>query len=523
MQTSYDLVWMAAERTPDHLAIADDRTARRLTYRELVHQVDVVAAGLYARGIRAGTRVATVLPNLFEHCVAILALQRLAAIPMLMNFRLHPDQLSAMMRHGDAEGAIILSDAVLAPKIAAALPPDGVLVSVGGKVTPAEEFSECRGDFAHLPARPRPSREDVSYIFYTSGTTGQPKAVLVSHGADEHRINYMAPMFGLRQGPDLKALGISPLFHAIGFYGVFLTTLALNGTYHVMSAFDPSAALASIEKNRISFVFVIPTILQALISAPDYRPQRMASLRKVLFGGAPISPTLLDRISTEWSAELFHVYGTTEVMTPLYMPDPVGRPRTLRPGYSSRVRVVIPGGSHHDIVPPGEAGELIVDADRDSLFSGYLNMPTETAAKVRDGWYFTGDVCIAHGNGEFDLIGRVDDMIRSGGESIYPEEIETVLATHPAVKEVCIIGVPDSHWGERVTACVVLNSDTDGTALDRHCLSSSLAKYKRPRAYLFVNSIPRNSSNKILRRVLRADVVDNQSQSNFESVQILAP
>jgi 2-furoate---CoA ligase len=508
MQTAYDLVWMAAERTPDQLAIVDDVTPRRLTYCELIAEVDAVAAGLHELGVRAGTRIATVLPNYFEHCIVLLALQRLAAVPALMNFRLHPDQLAGMMRLASVQGAVIQNDVGLAPKLANAVPPGGILLSVGGAAAPARDFSVCRGDSGLLPPRPRPRREDLSFIFYTSGTTGKPKAAMVSHGADEHRIVYMSPMFGVRQGSHLRALGTSPLFHAIGFYGLFLTTLTFNGTYYVMSVFDRSAAISSIETNEISFLFVVPTILQAIVSAPDYRPERMSSVKLVLFGGAPIMPALLHRIDAEWPARLYHAYGSTEAMTPLYMPDPAGRPKTLRPGYSARVRVIRFGGGPGDIAAPGEAGELIVDADRDSLFSGYLDMPQETAAKVRNGWYFTGDVCIPHGNGELDLVGRVDDMIRSGGESVYPEEIEAVLAAHPAVKEACVVGIPDELWGELVTACVVLEYPAaDCRELDMHCLASALAKYKRPRAYLFADALPRNASNKILRRVLREEVI----------------
>ena len=215
-------------------------------------------------------------------------------------------------------------------------------------------------------------------------------------------------------------------------------------------------------------------------------------------------PSLLDRIDREWPATVRHIYGTTEIMCALYNPEPVGRPVTLRPGYYSRVRIVRRGGNENDLVEPGDAGELIVDASADTFFSGYLNRPDATAEKLRNGWYFTGDVCVLRNDGDVDLVGRVDDVIRSGGESIYPEEVEAVLATHPAIREVAVIGVPDPLWGEIVVACVTLAAaDTHCQELDAHCRASTLAQFKKPRAYFTMEALPRNAANKVLRQNLR--------------------
>ena len=211
-----------------------------------------------------------------------------------------------------------------------------------------------------------------------------------------------------------------PISHAIGFYGTLLVTLAYNGTFYTMSAFNPVAANDLIERHKINYLFSVPTLYQAMVSAPNYKPEKMASLDLVLYGGAPIMPALLDRIDREWPATVRHIYGTTEIMCALYNPEPVGRPVTLRPGYYSRVRVVRHGGNENDLVKPGEAGELIVDASADTFFSGYLNRPDANAEKLRNGWYFTGDVCVMREDGDVDLVGRVDDVIRSGGESVYP-------------------------------------------------------------------------------------------------------
>ena len=507
MQTGYDLVWLAAERTPDRVALVDDRTERTLTYRELIREVDVIAAGLYERGVTAGCRVATALPNLFEHCLVLLALQRLAAVPALLNFRLPPDQLAALIVEGGMFGAVVQNDPALTEKMASALAADdGLLLIVGGD---ADTFEQCRGDVAGLPSRPKPDPDDIAYIFYTSGTTGKPKGVLIAHRTTEHRIACLSPLAGLRYGEDLRALGASPLFHAIGFYCVFMVTLAYNGTYYAMSAFRPDAAVELIGEHRITFLFVVPTVLQAIPSAPNYDPARMESLKLVIHGGAPIAASLLARISDEWQeAELCHLYGTTETMIPFFNRSPKDNPTQFSVGYSHRARVIAFGGVPSDLVAPGTSGELIIDATTDSIFAGYLGLPEVTAKKIRDGWYYTGDVCVRNADGTFALVGRVDDAIRSGAETVYPEEVEAVLAEHPGVREACVIGLPDDYWGEIVVACIVESrSGLAWESLDTHCRGSRLAAFKRPRAYIFVKAIPRNAANKIVRSLVRETAV----------------
>jgi acyl-CoA synthetase (AMP-forming)/AMP-acid ligase II len=522
VQTAYDLVWLAAERTPGHLALVDDRSDRALSYCELIAEVDVLAAGLAARGVGPGTRIATALPNLFEHCLVLLALQRLGTVPALLNFRLTPDDIIRLIAQGEMAGAVIIADAPLAEAVKAALPEDGLLLCVGEATGPAESFAACRGDAAGLPPVPRPDPEDEAFIFYTSGTIGLPKGVVVSHRTSLHRVVWLSTQAGLRHGTHNRALGTVPLSHAIGFYGVFLVTLAFNGTYYVHTAFNPVEAVDLIERHRITYLFSIPQLYFALTMAPNYAPERMASLELVLYGGAAIQPALLDRLEAEWPATIRHIYGTTETMCSLYNPEPVGAPARLRPGFYSRVRVVRLGGGVDDAVAAGEEGELIVDATTEQIFSRYLNRPEETAEKLRDGWYFTGDVCLQRGDGDVELLGRVDDLIRSGGENVHPEEVEAVLAAHPAVREAAVVSVPDSQWGEMVVACVVpTETPPNAAALDVHFRKSPLARFKRPKGYLILDALPRNAANKVLRRQLRetaAEARKGQSEIAFHEV-----
>ena len=504
MQTAFDLVWLSAERTPDQMALVDDASARSLTYRALIDEIEAVAAGLAERGIGPLSRVATVLPGSFDHCIVLLALQRLAAVPMLLNHRLKPGEIAALLADGGAGGAVIGSDAALAAAVDGSLPNGAPVLAVGGAAGEAGDYALCRGESSRLDPPPRPDAEDPAFVFYTSGTTGLPKGVVLAQRTTEHRIIWLSTQGGLRHGNHNRTLGFMPLSHAIGFYGVFLVTLAFGGTYYAMSRFDPAQAVAMTDRHAITYMFAVPTLYHAMTRAPNYDPGKMKSLELVLYGGAAIDPELIRHMDRAWPAAIRHIYGTTETMCSLYNPDPVDRPASLRPGFYSRTRAIRIGGGPDDMVCAGEEGELIVDTGADTTFSGYLNRPDATAEKVRDGWYYSGDVVEVEPNGDLTLRGRVDDVIRSGGENIHPEEVEAVIAAHPGVAECCVIALPDAHWGQAAVACIVAVGNAPGAGdLDAHCRASALAGFKRPKGYLFVDGLPRNAANKVLRRELR--------------------
>ena len=513
MQTAYDLVWMSAERTPNHLALVDDRTDRTLTYAQLIAEIDVVAAGLAARGVGFGTRVATALPSSWEHAVALLALARLGAVPALLNFRQRPEEIARLIEQGGIAGAIVGTQPEVAAAVKPALPANGLLLTVGGG---ANDFAQCRGDAATLPPVPRPKPDDLAFIFYTSGTTGLPKGVLIPHRATEHRIVWLATHAGLHCGTHNRALGFMPLSHAIGFYGVFLVTLGFNGTFYVQSAFDAAKAVDLIERHGITYMFAIPSLYLAMALAPNYKPERMKSLQLVLWGGANLDPGMWERMRRAWPCTLRHLFGTTETMCSLYNPYPNGQLLRLRPGYYSRVRVIRPNGKPDERVQPGEEGELIIHTGADTIFTGYLNRPDADADKLRGGWYYTGDMVLLHPDGDVDLRGRVDDMVRSGGETIFPEEIEIVLGKAPGVAEAAVIGLPDPRWGEIAVACIVGKGLT-AEALDAHCRGSTLAAFKRPKAYLFLDQLPRNAT-KVIRRELRATAAKAREAGSLQAV-----
>ena len=503
-QTMYDLIWNQADRTPDAVAMMDDVTGRQLTYRELMAELDAIAAGFAACGIGAGDRVGTCLSNIWEHGLAVLALTRLGAVPALINPRLRPDDVAKLVGMADMKAAVVMPDPALAEAVAGVLPAGAPLFSPGG-AGPAGDFAACRADAAGLPPKPEPGREDPAVIFYTSGTTGLPKAVVLAHRTTEPRLLWLATQGGVRHGPHTRAVGFMPIAHAIGFYGVFLVTLAFGGMYQVVSNFDPAAVVDLIEARQLTYAFAAPTLFFALSKAPNYDPAKMRSMELVLYGGSTIREDLIHHMDETWeNVTIRHIYGTTESMCSAYNPDPVGDHLALRPGYFTRLRVIKMGGGPDDMVGPGEEGELIVAADEDTIFSEYLGRPDATAEKKRDGWLYIGDMVTLDERGYFTFSGRTDDMIKSGGENIHPGDVEAVLLSHPGVEDGTVIGLPDEHWGQIVVGCVVSQDPPNAEELDAHFKASSLAPFMRPKGYFYCDEIPRNPGNgNTLRRLLR--------------------
>ena len=505
MQTVWDHIRLAAARTPDRIAVVDDNSDNVLSYSALIAEIESMAAGFAAAGISPGDRVATALPNFLEHAVAILALHRLGTVVCLINPRLKPEEAAALMADAAAVAAVCMADAAIVAAAQGALPTGAPVFTYGGITADTRDLEVCRGDGGSLPGWKTPAADALAFVMYTSGTTGLPKGVMLPHGATDARVIFTPVQCGMRHGGHNRGLGLMPLFHAVGFYSGLVTTLSLNGTYYVHAAFDPAAAVGAVKRHGLTYLFGAPAHFHAMLAVPGFQPADVATVETLAYAGAVMPGALLDRVKAAFSGALMtNIYGTTEMMNSLYMTDPVGKPTRLRPGFYSDVRIGRIGGTVQEVCAIGEEGELLVDADCDAAALGYLNRPEITAEKFIDGWYRTGDIVVLLDDGDVELRGRVDDMIVSGGENIHPEEIETVLMLHPAVQDAAVTGMPDDQWSERVVACVVVNDKaTDAEALDAWCRESALANYKRPRDYLFLDALPRNAANKVLRRELK--------------------
>jgi len=350
--------------------------------------------------------------------------------------------------------------------------------------------------------------EDLAGVFYTGGTTGAPKGVMLSH-----RNLFSNAMTVVAEGvirPGCVGLHAAPMFHLAD--GCFMNSMFASGGTHVMiPRFDPVAVLQSIQDEGVTDVFLVPTMIQMVVDHPDLGCYRLDSFRNILYGASPMNEGLLDRAMRAWPHVGFNqLYGMTElsptatVLTP-EMHREAGRAKGRhrsggRAAMGCEVRIV---DADDNEVPRGTVGEI---ASRGaSVMLGYWNKPEETAAALRNGWMHTGDMGRMDEDGYVYVVDRLKDMIVTGGENVYSVEVENAIATHPAVATCAVIGVPDDHWGELVHAFVVTKPgvQVDAQAIIEHC-KERIAGYKCPKQVLFIDAMPLSGAGKILKTQLRA-------------------
>jgi 2-furoate---CoA ligase len=341
-------------------------------------------------------------------------------------------------------------------------------------------------------------------MLYTSGTTGRPKGVPRRHRQERAAaVAHVAQNFYARGE---VTLGVMPLYHTMGVRSLLAMAL-VDGCFACLPRFDAARALAIIEGERVSNLYLVPTLYHDLLSHPRFAATDISSVRKLGFAGAPMSDGLLERVAVAFRPELFvNHYGSSEIYTFTIEPDATAKPGSAgKAGINQRIRVVKLGAqSPEDGAAVGQEGQIIADIASDEAFDGYWRRPEADAKAIRRGWYFSGDTGYVDAQGDLFVTGRVDDMIISGGENISPVDIESVLSLHAGVDEVAVAGLPDERWGQRVVAFVKRKASIDGETLDAHCRASQLANYKRPREYVFVREIPKSPVGKILRRKLLA-------------------
>ena len=293
--------------------------------------------------------------------------------------------------------------------------------------------------------------EDISVILYTSGTTGRPKGVPRTHRA-EHAAT-VAHVIQTQHRPGEVTLGVMPLFHTMGVR-TLLASILVAGTWVPQATFDAEESLELIKANNVSALYLVPTIYWSLLWTG--RLPRAWSVKRIAYAGAPMTPTLAEELNGALRPEVFvNHFGSTEIYTFTIGPDARTKPGCAgRAGVFSRVRLVDPADPGA-VVPAGSLGQVAVSMASPEAFAGYRNRPDANARAIRDGWYLTGDLATEDDDGDLWVSGRVDDMINSGGENIYPDEIEAALAGCPAVSAVVVVGLPDDRWGQAVTAFVV--------------------------------------------------------------------
>ncbi|MBB6308747.1 AMP-binding protein [Xanthobacter tagetidis] len=487
----------SVERDPGALAVVDGDV--RLTYAQWLEKIAAVADGLGALGLKHGDHLVTVLQNRWEAATLHWACQFAGIVMTPVNWRATPDELDFVLENSEAKALAfepVAQASVAASAAAQRLPRIGVGVA-------ADAAFEALAAGRATPS-PRAVADDWSLMLYTSGTTAKPKGVPRRQRAE--RMGAVAHVAQNLYGRGEVTLGVMPLYHTMGVRSLLAMSL-IGGTFVCLPRFDVARALELIEAERITNLYLVPTLYHDLVHHARFAETDTASVRKLGFAGAPMTDGLLKTLTEAFHPELFvNHYGSSEIYTFTINQKAAEKPGSAgKSGLNQLIRVAKLGAaSPTERAAPGEEGEIIALAASDEAFEGYWRRPDSDAKSLRDGWYFTGDTGYFDADGDLYVTGRVDDMIITGGENVSPVEIESCLSMHPGVAEVAVVGLPEPRWGKIVVAFIQRRGDVTPEELDAHCRTSGLANFKRPRRYEFVAAIPKSPVGKLLRRQLVA-------------------
>jgi acyl-CoA synthetase (AMP-forming)/AMP-acid ligase II len=504
-----DMNWYAvlahhALRAPDRpMTVFEGETT---TYAEMASRVSALAAGLASRGVERGDVVALLSYNCPEFLETLFAANYLGAIAMPINWRLAAPEVRYILEHSRAR-ALVCDEALASLGAEAADGHDQPLERVCISSEPPAGWVSLAA--VRSPSSIQPSAsvaaDDIHRLMYTSGTTGRPKGVMLTHANLAWKNLAHLVEFGFTSA-DL-GLACGPLYH-VGALDLTTTTLiAAGGTTIIHRAFDAAAVVDEIERSRVSTVWLAPAMVNAIMALPDIESRDLSSVRVVINGGEKMPIPLIERIQKVFSSAWFaDAYGLTETVSGDTFLDRDSMITKLgsvgRPCLHLELDIWDEAGTS---VAPGEQGEIVMRGPK--VFPGYWRDPDATERAFAGGWFHTGDIGVRDEDGYLFIVDRLKDMIVSGGENISGSEVERVLYEYGAVLEVAVVGRPDERWGEVPVAFVVLRpgETTSEDELLEHC-RSQLAKFKTPKAVTFIKALPRNPSGKILKRELRASL-----------------
>ena len=507
----------ASRATPTQLAIIDGDV--RLSYREWYARICALVGGFDALGLHPGDHLVTVLANNWQAATIHWACQLAGIIITPLNWRSTADELDFCLADAQAKGLVYETVS------AGAVDRSGeartrARIAVGLPGANDIDFESLLGASTRT-VEPRVGADAWSVMLYTSGTTARPKGVPRRHRAERAAaVAHVAQnLYGRRE----RTLGAMPLYHTMGVRSLLAMSL-IGGAFVCLPRFDPTRALQLIEAEKITNLYLVPTLYHDLLHHPAFKATDARSVRKLGFAGAPMTDGLLRDLRDAFQPDLFvNHYGSSEIYTFTIEQNAPGKPGSAgRAGINQMVRVVRLGAaSADDIAQPGEEGEIIALLAGEEFFEGYWRRPDADASALRNGWYFTGDTGCFDADGDLFVTGRVDDMIITGGENVSPVEIESCLSLHPAVSEVAVAGIADERWGKVVCAFIKRRGPVAPEDLDQFCRTSDLANFKRPRRYVFVETIPRSPVGKLLRRKLIAGEYEPERGGDFSTAKLL--
>ena len=478
------------------------------TFAELADRVARLAGALRGLGVTVGDRVGMLALNSDRYLEWLLAVWWAGAAVNPVNVRWSPAEIAYALEESGT--SVLFADDTFAATAAGlrdTVPGSLTLVHCGDGPAPAgtAAYEDLVAGSAAIPDT-RTGGDALAGVFYTGGTTGFPKGVMLSH------TNIGTSALGsLADGPYSAAGGrwlhVMPMFH-LADLAVTVAALAVGGGHVMLPAFEPVAVMESIAGDGVTVAGFAPTMMRMIVDHPDAGSYDFTGLRHMIYGTSPMPPDLLDRAARMFPGAAFlQLYGMTElapvatVLGPDEHADPVRRRSAGRVAPHAEVRVVGPDDRE---LPRGTVGEVVCRGDHVML--GYWNRPEETTEALRGGWMHTGDGAYMDDAGYVYIVDRIKDMIITGGENVYSTEVEHAVTTHPAVAACAVIGVPDDHWGERVRAVVVLADGATVTAEEiRAHVKKRIAGYKAPREVEFVAEMPVSPAGKVLKHELRRD------------------
>jgi len=504
-----DLLDTNAERSPHKTALIDPDKNISLTWSEWKARVMRFANSLMEHGVKKGDRVAVILRDEIELPSSFFATSKIGGIFVPLNYRLSPEELRYVL--DDCSAKVVIFDEDERETI------DRIRDKVRyvetyiytGEERPgyALSFTELAETGKGIDIRGPVSEDDIALIMYTSGTTGKPKGTVHTHrGVLCATEAWTRPA---RITPLDRSIALGPLYHIGPLLSNFMPTLCMGGSNVIQRQFDPISTLRWIEDFEITVMWATPTHLNMITSVENIKEFNTGNLRAIQYSGAPLSSGLFYKVRDIFGKiDLVNAYGMTELdsVSAIYPEEhdqhlgSVGRalPKTF-------VRIVEPNRGNPDAeVKEGEIGEIIVRSP--CVMKEYWHLPEKTKEVIKGQWYLTGDLGRMDEDGYLYFVEREDDMIISGGENIYPLEVENVISKHEKVRSVAVVGTPHDKWGEVITAIIVKADEAlTEQELDEYCMQSDeLSRYKRPKRYIFVDELPTTSSGKVDKKVLRS-------------------